>query len=216
MPTSALSNGYTDSMANSAPQGATMNIVPSLGNRFMLQIDTDWLARYGQGVGKGWSSPLGSKLEITFYNFEDGIVESGSVNYADADIIGRAEQIKSYVGTGNREIPLTFQFQAQGAEDSADDIVASLTREVLYPAKWLDALKHPYIDQQSGLSHPPPPVLLTVGGLLTARCLATDVQVTWKPPFHPVLLLPYAAEVTCTFTVVRSVIGNYQHNSQMR
>lgn len=216
MPTSMFS-GYQSTLAEStgASIGTKMNIVPSMGDRFMLRIDPDWLAKYGEGVGKGWNSPLGSKLSITFYNFGEGIAENGGVNYSDAEVVGRAEQIKSYVGTNNREIPLTFQFMAQG-QDSDSELSSVLTNEVLYPAKWLDALKHPYIDQKSGLSHPPPPVILTIGHLLCARCLATDVQVTWKEPFHPVTLIPYAAEVACTFTVVRSVIGNYQHTSQMR
>jgi hypothetical protein len=220
MATSAY--GMDDSMiagiVSAKPPDMVMNVPPSMGDRFMLQIDRDWIAKFGYSSDAnakvGWTSPLGTKLCITYYNFEDGIVESGGVNYSDADVIGRGEQIKTYVGTANREIPLTFQFQAQGSGNM--DLADSLKNEVLYPAKWLDALKHPYIDEVSGLSHPPPPVLITIGSLICARCIATDVQITWKPPFHPVALLPYAAEVTCTFTVVRNAVTNYNHKTNAR
>lgn len=186
-----------------------MEDIPApLGDRFSLMIDPVWRSRFPDG----WQSRLGPVLYPTFYNFDEGISESGGVNYADTDVVGRAEQIKSYVGSGNREIPLTFQFQAQGG--SGRDGVETLNQEVVYPAKWLDALKHPYIRED--ISHPPPPVLLRLGSLLQARCIATDVTVTWKAPFHPTAMLPYAAEVSCTFTVVREVIGNYGHQTPQR
>src|SRR3990172_3248209 len=138
---------------------------------------------------------------------------------------------------GNREIDLTFRFHAQGLQENVADtpslrtaaakriapgpgrsvgvdeitrelFVGVLLAEVVNPAIWMEALKHPVVGTD-GLSHGPPPILLTVGRLLTARCVVTQSTLNWKEPLDPDTLLPFAAEVQVTFTVVRTkILGN--------
>ena len=170
-----------------------------------IQIDPDWIAHH-EG---GWSSPLGDTLPFIFMDLEDGIEESGSVNYADFEVVGRAESYKSYIGAANKEFPLTFKFRAQGVD--SDDLFTVLVDEVQNPALWLDALKYPYTGAD-GLSHAPPPCLLSLGELFFGRVIATDVQISWQAPFDANTFLPFGADVTCTFTRVREHIKNYSHS----
>ena len=156
-------------------------------------------------------------------------------NYADTEVVGRAEQYKTFVGATNRIYQLTFKFQAQGLSKNtalaqstrvavarrlaggpgrsvAVDAVSRaqlallLETEVVDPVYWLEALKHPVIGN-GGLSHAPPPVLLTVGRLIpTSRCVVIAATPQWMLPFDPDTLMPYAAEVQVTFAVVRKEI----------
>lgn len=169
-----------------------------------LEIDPMWLAH---NVGYPLS-PMGKALRFIFIDLEDGIEESGAVNYADFEIIGRAESYKSFIGTGNREFPLNFKFRVQGV-DYADPNYA-IQSEVLDPALWLDALKQAWTGSD-GLSHAPPPCILSLGALFFGRVVATDVQISWQPPFEPDTFLPHGADVSCTLTVVREHIENYSY-----
>jgi hypothetical protein len=45
----------------------------------------------------------------------------------------------------------------------------------------------------------PPIVLVVFGSWTTIRCYATQVNVKWGSPWHPVSVRPYTAEVTVTF-----------------
>lgn len=177
-------------------------IVGPISPGTFLLIDPDWIARHPGG----WRSPLGPVLPFIFIDLEDGIEESAAVNYADIEVIGRAESYKSFIGAGNREFPLTFKFRAQGAIFST--VALAIQAEVMGPALWLDALKQPFVGED-GLSHAPPPCFLSLGLLFFGRVVATDVQISWQPPFEPLSFLPHGADVTCTFTVVRARIKNY-------
>ena len=88
------------------------SIAGPISDGVYLEIDPNWLDRHPGG----WGSPLGAKLPFVFIDLEDGIEESGAVNYADFEIVGRAESYKSFVGAGNREFPLTFKFRVQGVD----------------------------------------------------------------------------------------------------
>ena len=187
--------------------GELANVVgPIAGSRFYLTIDNGWLARVG-GTSDAWESPLGKRLAVSFYDLEEGLEESSDVNYTEGEpILGRAEGYKSYVGTGNKTIPLNFKFQAQGGGSGTTR--DKLQREVVDPARWLEALKYPY-KSPSGISYSPPRVQLYIGDLLRARCIADEVSIRWGSPFDPDSMLPYAAEVSCSFVVVRKKITNY-------
>lgn len=161
---------------------------------------------------------LGRKCEFTFIDLEEGIQESAGVNYADIDVIGRAEAFKNYVGTANREFSITFKFRAQGLV--GDTLAASLNREVVLPAKWIDALKFPITDRSgsggTGISHAPPRCHLRIGQLFTGFVIVTDAQITWMHPFDPDTLLPHGADVSTTLTVVRRRIKNYDFTTGRR
>lgn len=179
------------------------SIVGPLEGLTYLQIDPSWLAHH-----KGY--PLheffGDKLPFLFIDLEEGIEESAVVNYTEFEIVGRAESYKSYIGTGNREFPLVFKFRVQGVEAYA--LEDALNLEVMQPALWLDSLKAPYTGLD-GLSHSPPPCMLSLGQLFFGRVVASDVQISWQPPFDPDTFLPHGADVSCTFAVVREHIENY-------
>jgi hypothetical protein len=163
-----------------------------------LQIDPMW---YDLNPG-GWPLEFPEYLDFIFIDLEAGIQESSAVNYGDIQVIGRAESYKTYLGTANKEIPLTFKFTAQGRQ--AFNIYTDVLREeVVMPAMWLDALKYPYVGPD-GLSHAPPRCFLQIGELFAGSVIATDVQITWQPPFDPDTMLPHGADVSCTFTVVRA------------
>jgi hypothetical protein len=209
----------------------TASIVPPLGDLCTVEIDPQW--PHAQYFLEG--NRIGRKLSFAFIDLEADIQEESTPNYADTEVVGRAEQYKTFVGTGNREIPLTFRFQAQGLPQNTagfDAIKTSialqiaggpgrsvevdavsraqlailLEAEVVNPALWLDALKYPVIGA-GDLAVAPPPVLLTVGRLIpSTRCILTGGSPVWKPPYDPETLLPFAAEFSATFTVVRSDI----------
>lgn len=162
-----------------------------------------WLSLKGNNPADGG---LGSSLVFTFVDLEEGIQESAGVNYADIDVIGRAEAFKNYVGNSNREFSLVFKFRAQGLK--GNNLADALEREVVLPAKWIDALKFSITDI-AGISHAPPRCYLQIGELFTGTVIVTEAQIMWMHPFDPDTLLPYGADVNTTLTVVRRRIRNY-------
>lgn len=162
---------------------------PILG--MSLRIDPTWPYRYL------WLNPLGETLPLTYVDFGEGVTDASSPTYADQDIPGRGEMIKTFMGTSNKEISFTVQFRVQ--EVGAD----ALNREVVWPARWIDACKHPVYDADSGVSHAPPPVLFQCGRLLFVRAVVTQADIRWGEPFEPTTLLPHSAEVSLTLAVTR-------------
>lgn len=194
-------------------EGFKTIVTPTLGDLITVQIDPTWLYR------DEWleTAPIGEKLRFTFLDLEGGFQESAGVNYADVEAVGRAEAYKTYIGGSNREFTILFKFQVQGDNPAVRSVIggvpsvdldAALIAEVTQPALWLESLKQPFI-ANDGLSHAPPTVLFSLGSIFFGRMLVTDAQVTWQPPFDPETLLPFAAEVSVTFTEVRRRITNF-------
>jgi hypothetical protein len=193
-------------------------IVPNQGDLFTVEIDPTWTwVSPVYGIPNGlWASPIGLRLSAQFVDLDDCITESAGVNYADTDIIGRAEAVKTWIGNGNRETTLVFKFHAQspvysvtGAAPPPTSAVQSvIQKEVINPAQFLDALRYPVIDSQ-GVSHGPPPVILSIGSLLQMRSVVTACDIRWCPPFDPTTMLPHHAEVSVTFTGTTLLISNY-------
>ena len=146
-----------------------------------------------------------NSLNFAFVNLEEGIQETAPPQWADTQIVGRAESFVSYTGGTNREIPLTFRFHTQMGkpEEGNEQALAGPgpLAEVVYPAKWLDALQQPVV--RNGLSYAPPTLILQVGDLILVRCVMVSANITWEAPFEPVSLLPHGASVECTFRVTR-------------
>lgn len=164
----------------------------ALRDRLTIQIDPTWPWR------NLWDHPLGPRLDrITYVDWESGVQENASPNYADTDVVGRAELYKNWISTSNREITITFKFRVQDAGRAA------INNEVIYPARFLDKLKYPVYDPGAELQYAPPPVLLRIGELLHVRAVVTNADITWMEPFEPDTLLPHGADVPCTFQVVR-------------
>lgn len=211
--------------------GQIAKVVPPLGDLCTVEVDSTW--PHLEAWASAYSgNPIGPKLSFAFVDLESGFSESAQPNYAVTEVVGRAEQYQTYINTGNREIDLTFRFHAQGLREFADTAVTRvggqseaeaervvqrerlaqiLTEEVVNPAIWLEALKHPVVAAveavgDSSRSFGPPPVMLKIGRLLYARCVVTQSTLTWQAPFDPETLLPFAAEVQVTFVVVRKHI----------
>lgn len=156
-----------------------------------VRIDPTWPHRHL------WLSPLGEQINLTYLDFGDGISDSSQPVYADTDVPGRGELIKTFMGTSNKEISFSAKFHVQGTGTDA------INREVIWPARFLDALKHPVYDDGAGISHAPPPVLLQLGRLFLVRVVVTSAEIRWVEPFEPTTMLPHGAEVSLTFQVVR-------------
>jgi len=158
---------------------------------FSLRIDPTWPYR------NLWIHPLGEIINLTYVDFEGGISDSSSPNYAETEIPGRGESYSTYINTTNKEITFTTQFRVQGTGALAMD------REVVQPARWLDACKHPIYDDATNLMVAPPPLLLRIGRLYFIRGVITSADITWTQPFDTITLLPHGAEVSVTMKVVR-------------
>jgi hypothetical protein len=173
-----------------------MALDETLGNRLSLRIDPTY------PHASLWKHPNGNSLKVTYVNLEEGIQETASPNYSDIEITGRAEGYKVFSGTSNKEITLTFRFQATDH--------ATVKEDVIYPARFLDALKYPLTN--GNLSYPPPPCLLKIGTLLMARVVVTSADITWEAPFDVETMEPHSASVPVTFTIVRRVSQNLEYD----
>lgn len=196
----------TDGDLFQAPPGQGATPAP-LTHLLTIEIDPTWYAQYGAL----WKSPLGKRIAITYMDTDSGIIEAAQARYADIEVIGRAQGFKTYMGTANRAVQLTFHFQAQGI--SGVDLAGTIDTEVVQPSKWLDALNYPL--NNNGISVAPPPVILTLGQLLSMRAIVAP-QVRWLFPVDPNTMLPMASEVTCEFIAVDDQLGDYNFDGPNR
>ena len=169
----------------------------NLGERLTVAIDTGWPHR------SLWQHPFGTILRVTYVDWDAGITEAMSPGYIDTTPLGRAEAYKAWTSNPNRSINVNFKFRAQGLNGTIPDQV--INEEVLLPARFLDALKYPVYNPQQDVSYAPPPVILRIGTLLTARCVLTGGDPQWIfDPMDPDSLLPHGADFNATFEVVRA------------
>lgn len=173
-----------------------MVVDANLGERLTLAIDPDWPHR------SLWQHPLGTILRFTYADWSSGVTESVSPNYTETDVVGRAEPHKAWVNNPSRQIQIGFSFQAQGINSAT---AQAIEEEVIQPMRWLDALKYPVYHPQQGVSYAPPPVILKIGTLLTARCVLTSGDMEWQfESMDTDLLRPHGGRFNATFDVVRS------------
>jgi hypothetical protein len=191
-----------------------------------LQIDPNWYL-LSLLSDSNQAQFLYTSLTFVFVSLgEQGFSEAVNVNYATTDIVGREEQYYTYMGTSNRQIAMTFHFITQGEPAAQPNSYLVSTPpeqqqgytgkggpqlETVLPARWIDSLKYPVVDN-NGLSHAPPPLILTVGDLLAARVVLSQSSLQWLPPFEPGTMNPFGAELACTFTVVRAAKGSSTPN----
>jgi hypothetical protein len=160
----------------------------NLGDRATLMLDPTW------PHANLWRHPFGSILRFTYIDFDDGIQESSTPEWAETPIIGRGEPYRTFVGVSSREIQIKFTFHNQTGD---------LQNEVVLPTRFLDGLKYPVYSAQSGLSYAPPTCILKIGALLIARVVLTGGEVSWRAPIDTATLLPYHSEYSATFAVLR-------------
>lgn len=156
-----------------------------------LRLDPTWPYRYL------WVHPLGEQINLTYVDFGEGIQDSSQPTYAETDVPGRGELYQTFMGTSNKEISFSVQFRAQGEGTDA------LRREVVWPARWIDACKHPLYDDSAEQTQAPPPLLFRMANLYHVRCIITSADIRWVEPFEPGTLLPHGAEVNLTLKIVR-------------
>ncbi len=169
------------------------DIVPIEGNEGFLPVSVT----IDEAIAPAWAAAVnppdsvGTRLVAQYVNL-DGMQENMQAQYNAVSVIGRLENILVYAGSTNREVSLTFQFRAN-KQDDLDRVVER--------AMWLDALKMPWVSQ-SGLTNPPPPVILDIGLHLSMRAVILAATVTWVGPFEPGSLSPHGADVDVTFASV--------------
>lgn len=128
--------------------------------------------------------------------------DSVSAEYNTMSVIGRSENYQIYSQTGNRSIPLTLKFIAQGTYGNTAD---AIVREVKEKADWFRALAYP--TYRWGRAFPPPVVLLHFGRMYSSqgipiRGIVTDPNITYcddESPIHEENLAPYSALCDLTF-----------------
>lgn len=163
-----------------------------LRDRLMIQLDPTWPHR------ALWEHPFGARLDrIVYVDWESGVQENASPNYADTDVVGRGELYKHWVSTQNREVVLTLKFRVQNTGRQA------IYDEVIYPARFIDKLKYPVYDPGADLSYAPPTVLFRIGQLLQVRGIVTNADLQWMEPVETDTLLPHACDIPLTISIVR-------------
>lgn len=184
------------------------------GSLFARGLDPD------EGVGSGVSDEAIYTFQGLFTNIGDeGFAEAMGVQYAATEITGRGEPYQTFQAGESKQIALTFCLEARQAESEeapyARDNLSPF--HVMFWTRWFEALKQPiyHADPAYDRTYAPPPVILTVGRLLIARCLVTAVDSKWLPPFEPGTMYPHGAELGVTFTVVRAAAaGSYSYGGK--
>ena len=172
-----------------------MTLEATLGDRMTIAIDPNW-PHFSL-----WQHPFGSTLRLTFVDFGAGITEGMTPNYVNTEVVGRAEGFRTWVSNPNRFISFTLRFRVQGLNGVVS--TQAIQDEVILPARFLDALKNPVYNASQNLTYAPPPVLLRIGNLLTARCVLSSGDPQWVDPVDPDTLLPYGCDFQASFAVVR-------------
>lgn len=171
----------------------------NLGDRLTVRIDPNWPHR------SLWAHPLGEVLRSTFVDLAGGVSEAATPNYVSTEVTGRAEGYRAYINTSNRSITVLFRFRAQGLAGPGAIASQVIEDEVLSPVRFLDALKYPVFNAQQGISYAPPPVILKIGTLITARCILSAGDPQWiYETLDTDSLLPHACDFQATFDVVRT------------
>lgn len=131
---------------------------------------------------------------LYFTGFDPAIAEGIQAQYATADVVGRAESYLTYTGTANRELSLSLECHAQTPQEMSD----------MYDAvRILQSLCEP-IPGDKGFDYAPPPVIVTVGRLLTMRAVVESVTPTWGPNYDE-NLRPIGCTIAIQFKCVRKV-----------
>lgn len=177
-------------------------MVDSLGGRLRLRVDDR------TGLWSAAGRPR--RLDFTYVDWEAGITEVVQPNYANTDVVGRAESYRHWIATGNKDLQITFQFRVQEEGEEA------IRREVIRPVRFLEALKFPLYNAASNLSVQPPDVILTIGRLFSGRVKLTAGDIQWQTvPHEPRSLLPHGALFPATFTVVRRQQDDLSYKPEM-
>lgn len=163
-------------------------------------------------------SPYYVQLRCPYFDFDAGIQESVASEYGSIAILGRAQGVKIFVSTANREFPLTFKFMYQSNPN--DDAARSedISDQVVRPARWLESLAFPQVDLTTGRSYPPPRVEIQFGDLLRVTVVTQQVGIRWYGGFDYDMsandgsMLPHCAEVSCHFTEVSSIVSKDNAN----
>jgi hypothetical protein len=70
------------------------------------------------------------EMRCPYFDFESGIQESVAAEYAAIAILGRAQGVRSFVATNNRDFPLSLRFMYQGSTSAGSAASDAFVRTV--------------------------------------------------------------------------------------
>jgi hypothetical protein len=140
------------------------------------------------------------KDRIFFQFWVEDFSTSVQANWDTVEVIGRSHPYHIYGSTGAKEIDIKFQFFAEGNRTAS--IRQAIDDEVMSNIRFLESLAYP-IRTFEGLVSRPATCILKIGDIITERViLEGGANPTYMGPWLDQPLLPYQAEMDCTFVTV--------------
>lgn len=175
--------------------------------RFTLDPMYPYAGLWADGWGGAPAVPT-AIVAVFSPSFEDGFADDGNPRYDDTDVPGRAEMYKTFMGTDNKQIPLSLEFLAEveGDGNYADPVEYS-PEWVMKVGRTFGQMRQPVFDPDSGIGHAPPPWIFKLGDLVLARVVVDQVAIKWLGPFSPGTMQPHGVAVDLQLSVVRYPAG---------
>jgi len=152
---------------------------------------------------------------LYFESFPDTIVESYSTRWRHAGGTRNTAKTTAFWSGGSfgafslqlDYVAGLYKLESLGVADDKGLQEVDLDAELMVmesKVRWLQALCFPKPDVPRGgyaiksgiLDGEPPKILIVLSSFLVIRGVVDSFSVTWKPPFHPVTIRPYACSVS--------------------
>lgn len=132
---------------------------------------------------------------------QEGYSDSKSVTWIDTSIIGRSSPIKGYQDSRPRRVSLTVPLHT-----STEQTDFTSPEDVKKACDFFLSLAYP--DYSGGIK-PPHKCLLIMGKQIRLKCVMSNVDVRYLPPYDIGSGLAYNAVVSCTFEEVDDIPKSY-------
>jgi hypothetical protein len=199
----SIINAYTSILRTSqSRRDATRAAVASAGARasrrreprVLVAIDPTW-AYYD-----AWAAQSASGLllyEIGNIRTDAGLFPSSSPDYSSEQGFNRNEPFRSFSGNSGERVSISFTLSTDGSRDRnvADDIES----DVMRPATFFKSLLVAWRTPGDGVTHGPPPVIVTAGTAFSLRGVITEFDAKGDEVVDPLTCLAHRLE--CTLTV---------------
>lgn len=147
-----------------------------------------------------------------------GLQEQQQPNYAGEAIIGRAEPFLTWMSNGEESFALNLSYAQQTQSDASASWSPGSDphfTNVMFMGRWLQALTKPLYDNIPGDDQTvePPVLIVTIGLLKVARCVARSCSLTWGEAFDPGTMVPKCVNAAMAFSVQRIQSGTPYYSS---